>query len=105
MPTVRYSFSFDTDRDNAIIHWLDSQSNASGAVREVIQNHITSPSRADLEAITSRSETKLDRLLEMIRNMRTVEMPAKEAPAEGDEPAQARKGLDAMKKRFQKGER
>ena len=96
MPTVRYSFSFDTDRDNAIIHWLDSQSNASGAVREVIQNHITSPSRADLEA-------KLDRLLEMMRNMRTVEVPAKEVPAEGDEPAQARAGLDAMKKRFQNG--
>ena len=103
MPTVRYSFSFDTDRDNAIIHWLDSQSNASGAVREVIQNHITSPSRADLEAITSRSETKLDRLLEMIRNMRVVEMPAEETSAAGDEPADARRGLDAMKRRFKDG--
>ena len=95
MPTVRYSFSFDTDRDDAIIHWLDSQPNTSGAIRELIQNHITSPSRADLEA-------KLDRLLEMMRNMRTVEVPAAETPAEGDEPAAARKGLDAMKARFRK---
>ena len=102
MPTVRYSFSFDIDRDDAIIHWLDSQPNASGAIRELIQDHITSPSRADIEAIASRSETKLDRLLEMM-NRKTVEVPAKEAPAEGDEPAQARKGLDAMKRRFKDG--
>jgi len=94
MPTVRYSFSFDTERHAKIIHWLDSQPNASGAIRELIQDCITSPSRADLEA-------KLDRLLEMMRNMRTVEVPAQETPAEGDEPADARRGLDAMKKRFQ----
>jgi len=94
MPTVRYSFSFDTVRDASIIHWLDSQPNASAAVREAIQICAGSPSRADLEA-------KLDRLLEMMRNMRTVEVPAEETPAEGDEPAEARKGLDAMKKRFQ----
>jgi len=94
MPTVRYSFSFDTGRDGGIIRWLDSQPNASAAVREAIQACIASPSRADLEA-------KLDRLLEMMRNMRTVEVPAEETPAEGDEPAEARKGLDAMKKRFQ----
>jgi len=96
MPTVRYSFSFDTEHHTKIIHWLDSQPNASGAIRELIQAHITSPSRADLEA-------KLDRLLEMMRNMRTVEVPAEETPA-GDEPAGAREGLDAMKKRFRKGE-
>lgn len=95
MPTVRYSFSFDAGRDVKIIHWLNSQTNASGAIRELIQDHITSPSRADLE-------TKLDRLLEMMRNMRTVEIPAEETPA-GDEPAEARRGLDAMKKRFQNG--
>ena len=97
MPTVRYSFSFDTEHHTKIIHWLDSQPNASGAIRELIQAHITSPSRADLEA-------KLDRLLEMIRNLRVVETPAEETPAAGDEPADARRGLDAMKKRFRKGE-
>jgi len=96
MPTVRYSFSFDTGRDAAIIGWLDSQPNASAAVREAIQACIASPSRADLEA-------KLDRLLEMIRNLRVVETPAEETPAAGDEPAQARKGLDAMKRRFKDG--
>ena len=97
MPTVRISASFDPVRDADVLLWLNKRGNVSDAIRQAVRICIQvarEPTRADLEA-------KLDRLLEMMRNMRTVEVPAEETPAEGDEPAEARKGLDAMKKRFQ----
>jgi len=97
MPTVRISASFDAIKDADVLRWLNKQGNASEAIRRAVRAYIhPGPSRADLEA-------KLDRLLEMMRNMRTVEVPATETPAEGDEPAQARRGLDAMKERFKNG--
>ena len=98
MPTVRISASFNAIKDADVLLWLNKRGNVSDAIKQAVRICIQvakEPSRADLEA-------KLDRLLEMMRNMRTVEVPAEETPAEGDEPAEARKGLDAMKARFRK---
>ena len=96
MPAVRYSISLDPVNDARLVRFLAQQANVSAVVREALYAYVDKPTAV---------ETKLDSLLEMMRNMRTVEVPAEETPAEGDEPAEARKGLDAMKKRFRKGER
>ena len=92
MPAVRYSISLDPINDARLVRFLAQQANISSVCRDALYAYIDRPTAI---------ESKLDRVLEMMRNMRTVEVPAKEVPAEGDEPAQTRRGLDAMKKRFQ----
>jgi len=94
MPTVRYSISLDAIQDADIVRWIEAQSKrgASEAIRQAIRAYIGQPTMIDLEG-------KLDDLLALIHNLRVVEVP-EEKQAEGDEPTQARHGLEAMKKKF-----
>ena len=97
MPTVRYSISMDAIDDADVIRWLNKQGTTSEAIRRAVRAYINSPTQL---------ETKMDRLIEMVQRMKVVEAPEmEEAPTEDSEPAKARRGLDAMKERFQKGER
>lgn len=95
MPTVRYSISMDAIKNADVIRWIDQQDNASEAIRRLIRACINSPTQL---------EVKLDRLIEMVQKMKVVEtLVEEEAQTEDGEPAKARKGLDAMKKKFQNG--
>ena len=95
MPTVRYSISMDAIDDADVIRWLDKQGTTSEAIRRAVRAYINSPTQL---------ETKMDRLIEMVQKMKVVEVPeVEEAQTEDGEPAKARKGLDAMKKRFRNG--
>jgi len=98
MPTVRYSISLDAIQDADIVRWIEAQSKrgASEAIRQAIRAYISQPTMVDLE-------TRLNELLALIHNLRVVEAPTEEPQAEGDEPTQARHGLEAMKKKFKGG--
>jgi len=94
MPTVRISASLDAVKDARLLRWLDEQSNASEAIRKALYAYIDRPSHSDLSA-------RLEQLLEMVQKMKVVEVPeVEEAQTEEGEPAKARRGLDAMKRRF-----
>jgi len=93
--TVRYSVSLDAVQDADIVRWIEAQSNASEAVRQAIRAYISQPTMVDLE-------NRLNELLALIRNLRVVEAQAEEPQTEGDEPTQARRGLEAMKKKFKR---
>ena len=95
MPTVRYSISMDAIDDADVIRWLNKQGTTSEAIRRAVRAYINSPTQL---------ETKMDRLLEMVQKMKVVEVPIEEeAQTEEGEPAKARQGLDAMKKKFRDG--
>jgi len=95
MPTVRYSISMDAIDDADVIRWLDKQGTTSEAIRRAVRAYINSPTQL---------ETKMDRLIEMVQKMKVVEVPeVEEAQTEEGEPAKARAGLDAMKKKFRDG--
>ena len=97
MPTARISASLDAVKDARLLRWLGEQSNASEAIRKALYAYIDRPSHGDLSA-------RLEQLLEMVQKMKIVEAPeAEEVRTEDGEPAKARKGLDAMKKKFQNG--
>ena len=95
MPTVRISVSLDAIDDARLLQWLDKQTNASEAVRKALYAYIDRPSHGDLSA-------RLEQLLEMMQRMKVVEV--EEAPTEDGEPAAARRGLDAMKRKFRETE-
>ena len=99
MPTVRLSISLDAVRDSELLRWLGEQHNVSAVIREAID--LYRKRGRTIEARLTSTDEKLDELLALMRNLRVVEAPEVEQPAEGDEPAQARAGLEAMKKRFQ----
>lgn len=101
MPTVRFSISLDAVKDARLMRWLDEQTNASEAIRKALYAYIDRPSHGDLSA-------RLEQLLEMVQRMRVVEAPAEdtdEALTEDGEPAAARRGLDAMKRKFREANR
>ena len=98
MATVRYSLSLDAVKDAKIAAWIDAQPNASKAVREILRAYLEEqPSTADLNARLVQMQSRLDRLLNLLRS-RPVSILAESE--EGDEPTKARQGLDAMKRRF-----
>ena len=95
MAAVRYSFSLDPIKDADLVRWLEVQANTSAAIREAIKSYVERPTHRELGI-------KLDRVLDALRNVRVVtpQMPAPDD--EQGEPAAARRGLDAMKARFQR---
>jgi len=95
MPTVRYSISLDAIQDADIVRWIEAQSKrgASEAIRQAIRAYISQPTMGDLEE-------KLDNLFNLIRGLRVVEAQTEEPQTEGDEPSAARRGLEAMKRKF-----
>jgi len=95
MPVVRYSFTLDAIQDADLIRRLKTEVNASATVRAALRAWFERPTAADLNA-------KLDQLLAALRDVRVVQATA--APGDGNpvgEPAAARAGLNAMKRRFQ----
>ena len=100
LSTVRISISFDAVRDAELLQWLAEQHNVSGVIREAVESFRKREST--IEARLTATEEKLDDLLALIRNLRVVEAQAEEPQTEGDEPTQARRGLEAMKKKFKR---
>jgi len=98
MPTVRISISLDAVRDAELLQWLSKQHNVSGVIREAVELYRKRAST--IEARLTATDEKLDSLLALMRNLKVVETPEEKPQAEGDEPTQARHGLEAMKKKF-----
>jgi len=97
MPTVRFSISLDAIKDVRLLRWLDEQANASEAIRKALYAYIDRPSHSDLAS-------GLEQLLEMVQRMKVVEvLVEEEVQTEDGEPAKARRGLDAMKRKFRDG--
>ena len=97
MATVRISISLDAVRDAELLQWLSKQGNVSGVIREAVE--LYRKRESTIEARLTTTDEKLDDLLALIHNLRGVETP-EEKQVEGDEPTQARRGLEAMKKKF-----
>ena len=96
MASVRYTFTLDAIKDADLVRWLELQVNTSAAVRDALRAYVAQPTHAHLDA-------KLDRLLDTLRGVHVVKgASVDDEPAEG-EPAAARRGLDAMKRRFREG--
>jgi Arc/MetJ-type ribon-helix-helix transcriptional regulator len=98
MPTVRLSISLDAVRDAELLQWLDKQTNVSAVVREAIGLYRQRGNA--IEARLTSTDEKLNELLALMRNLRVVETQEEEPKAEGEEPSQARHGLEAMKQKF-----
>lgn len=92
MATVRYTFSLDAIQDAAVIRWLEMQPNTSSAVREALRAYTAQPTLADLDG-------KLDLVLDALRGVQVINGATGDVPADA-EPAAARRGLEAMKRRF-----
>ena len=95
MAAVRYSFSLDPIKDVDLVRWLEMQANTSAAIREALKSYVDRPTHGELG-------TKLDRVLDALRNVRVVTPQVPVPDKEQGEPAAARRGLDAMKARFRK---
>jgi len=61
---VRRSFSLDTERDAALIAWLDQKDNVSEAIRAALRDHCGSPqiTLADVCCAIGRLSERLDSL-------------------------------------------
>jgi Arc/MetJ-type ribon-helix-helix transcriptional regulator len=81
------------------LQWLDKQTNVSAVVREAIGLYRQRGNA--IEARLTSADENLNELLALMRNLKVVEVPEEpQAEGEGEEPSQARHGLEAMKQKF-----
>jgi len=93
MAVVRYSFTLDAILDADLVRRLAMESTTE-IVRAALRAYYGRPNHQDLDA-------KLDQVLDCLRGVQVVSVGG-QAPGEPAkaEPATARHGLDAMRKRF-----
>lgn len=95
MATVRFTFSADVEEDADVVKWLLKKPDGtrSRAIVDGLHDHISRPTHADLDA-------KLDRLLTTMHKAVIRGTTPPTVPEDGEEPPEARQGLNAMKDRF-----
>jgi hypothetical protein len=93
MAVVRYSFTLDAIKDADLVRRLAMDSTTE-VVRAALRAYYNRPSHQDIDA-------KLDVVLDCLRGVQVVNAGSR-APDEAAEaePATARRGLDAMRRRF-----
>ena len=94
MAVVRYSFTLDAIKDADKVRRLALEPSITEVVRKALDAYYSRPSHQDID-------TKLDEVLDCLRGVQIVGMGS-QAPDETAEvePATARRGLDAMRRRF-----
>lgn len=94
MAVVRYSFTLDAVKDADLVRRLGTETSLTEAVRKALRAYYNRPSHQELD-------TKLDKVLDCLRGVQVVGVGSQASDgAEGAEPATARHGLDAMRRRF-----
>ena len=92
MPVIRYSFTLDAIKDADKVRRLALESSVTETVRQALDAWYGRPSHQDLDV-------KLDEVLDCLRGVRVIGA-SEQAVENGSEPATARHGLNAMRKRF-----
>jgi len=92
MAVVRYSFTLDAIKDADTVRRLELESSITEAVRIALRAYYDRPSHQDLGV-------KLDEVLDCLRGVQVVSA-GQSVANDGAEPATARHGLDAMRRRF-----
>lgn len=92
MAVVRYSFTLDAIKDADLVRRLGLESSTTEAVRAALRAYYDRPSHQDLAVM-------LDEVRDCLRGVQVIGTGGQVTDSES-EPATARHGLDAMRRRF-----